>query len=146
MQETSSRRVLDESSGRPAAMEMLLVVRDMDLMTQFYEDAVGLTHLYDFQTPGGLQRRFSIAEGAVFKIMKFDNTPDVSNPPGGIMGATGFRQLLLVVDDLEKTVSRAEAAGATIVRPIQTYGNGGPTICIVYDPEGNAVEFVQRES
>ena len=47
-----------------------------------------------------MQRRFSIADGAVFKIMKFDDTPEVSNPPGGIMGATGYRQMLLVVDDI----------------------------------------------
>lgn len=141
------RPVKDESAARPADMEMALVVRDLDVMTRFYEDAVGLAHLYDFRAPSGsFQRRYRAGEGAVFKLMTFDPSPTESAPPGGIDGAYGYRQLLLVVDDLEGTVRRAEEAGATVVRPPQVLGNGGPRISIVWDPEGNAVEFVQRGS
>jgi predicted enzyme related to lactoylglutathione lyase len=139
---------MPEKMGRPAEMEMALVVRDLDKMTHFYGEAVGLPHLYDFHPlEGGLVvRRYTVGDGAVFKLMAFDEPPVESSPPDGIRGATGFRHMLIVVDDLEASVQRCVDAGATIVRPIQRYGDTGPVISIMYDPEGNSIELVQRGS
>jgi glyoxylase I family protein len=130
---------------RPANLEVSLVVRDLEVMSRFYGEAVGLPHQYDFRATGALMRRYACGDGAVFKLMAFDDTPQVSAPPGGLSGATGYRHVIFVVDDLESTVRRCEDAGATVVRPIQQFGEDGPTIAILHDPEGNSFELILRD-
>jgi predicted enzyme related to lactoylglutathione lyase len=132
-------------AARTAELEVNLVVRDLDAMTRFYQEGVGLRHLVDFRTATGLMRRFAAGDSAVFKLLRLDDPPTASNPPGGIPAATGLRHVAMTVDDVEAAFARCIAAGGTVVRPVQRYGDSGPLYGLLEDPEGTWVELVQRE-
>jgi catechol 2,3-dioxygenase-like lactoylglutathione lyase family enzyme len=77
--------------------------------------------------------------------VKLDTNPEVSAPPGGIAGATGYRYFTMHVENLAVITQECRDAGARVlvdcaeVRP-------GVTISMVADPDGNWVEFVDDRS
>jgi glyoxylase I family protein len=131
---------VSETIGKPGDVEIGIVVRDLATMTRFYGDAVGLPHVVDLPVEGGLMRRFA-SGGSIVKLVLMDHSPNGSNPPGGVPGATGLRWFTIVVDDIEGVTQRCETAGARVVYPIQTAANGA-VFTILDDPEGNWLELV----
>lgn len=62
-------------------------------------------------------------------------------PDGRVPGPGGWNRILVVVEDLEATVKRMQAAGAVFRNEIVT-GIGGSQI-LLEDPAGNPVELFQ---
>ena len=109
----------------------LIYVEDLERSTAFYRDVVGLRLLY--RTPRFV--RFDATEGTSIALIA-----------GGTASATpkdyraGGVVPEIIVDDLGPAVRRIESAEARH-EPI-VYTSWG-RFCIVFDPEGNALQFYQ---
>jgi hypothetical protein len=126
-------------------LEIGIVVRDVEAVTPFYRDGLGLTHVLDLNTKLGLNRRFAWGE-AVIVVMQLTEPPTVTHPPDGTAGhATGVRYVVFREDnlDLEAILERCEAVGGTGYGPIKEMGEW--RLLVLEDPEGTChVEVVTR--
>lgn len=127
------------------AIDLGIVIRDSEASLRFYRDTLGFEHVADMPMPlggGGTMHRLNCGNTLV-KLVKFDNVPEASNPPGGIVGASGYRYFTLIVSNLDEIMATCEAAGYKVViskREVRP----GVAIGMVADPDGNWVEFVQN--
>jgi predicted enzyme related to lactoylglutathione lyase len=126
-------------------LEIGIVVRDLEAVTPFYRDGLGLTHVTDHTSKLGVNRRFSWGEGSVI-VMQLADPPTISHPPHGTAGhATGPRFVILREDEreLEEVLERCEAAGGKAYAPIKDLGEW--RLLIIEDPEGTChIEVTTR--
>ena len=116
-------------------LEVGIVVRDLEAVTPFYRDGLGLTHILDFSSKLGLNRKFAWGDSAIV-VMQLNDPPDLSHPPNGTAGnATGPRFVILREDkrELEEVLERCEAAGGRAYAPIKELGDW--RLLILEDPE-----------
>lgn len=126
-----------------APLEVAVVVRDADVMNDFYANVLGLEHVGELEFIAGTMQRYAAGDGVV-KLVALSTPPGGANPPNGMMGdAAGLRYLSVIVDDLDAALGRVEAAGATVAVPKMEF-EPGVWIAIVEDPEGTWVELVAR--
>jgi len=111
------------------------IVDDVDAALDFYRDRLGFT--VDMHPAPG------------FAMLSRDGLTLLLNAPGaggaGVAGGTpepgGWNRMQIPVDDLEETVGKLEADGASFRSGI-VHGNGGDQ-ALVEDPAGNLVELFQ---
>ena len=117
-------------------MEVGIVVGDLDAVTPFYRDGLGLSHIGDMRTNLGRLRRFACGDGVV-ALQELDDGPTSHSLPGGAPAmCTGLRWLVVRVDDIDKTIERCQAAGGRVLNPPKDFP-GDVRLAIVEDPEGN---------
>ncbi len=132
----------DTPGGHGGRVQIGIVVTDLDRMTGFYTDILGLTHFRDVPISGGTLKQFVLGDASV-KLLSYDEPPQLANPPGGpVAGATGLRYLTVEVDNVAATADSYAVAGCSIPMPLFDY-EGAP-VAIVEDPEGNWVELIQQ--
>ncbi len=127
------------------AIDLGIVIRDSEASLKFYRDTLGFEHVADVPMPlggGGTMHRLNCGNTLV-KLVKFDNVPEASNPPGGLVGGTGYRYFTMIVSNLDEIMSTCETAGYKVVIS-KREARPGVTIGMVEDPDGNWVEFVQN--
>ena len=134
--------MVDGDGVRPGTIEVGIVVRDLDAVSAFYRDVLGLEYVGDLEVTVGTMKRFATGD-AVLNLLHLDETPDLANPPGGPQGATGLRYLTVRIDDVASGVERCMAAGCAVPVPVFEY-EPGLLIAIVEDPEGNPIELVEN--
>lgn len=135
-----------EKKARFGTLQIGIIVRDIEAMTLFYRDGLGLAHVDDLSPAIGQMRFFSCGSDGLVKLMQLAEAPTTSNPPGGIYGgSTGLRWFTVRVPDIEETLRRCEALGAKVVSPIQEWAPG-TKIMIIEDPEGNCWVEVAESS
>jgi catechol 2,3-dioxygenase-like lactoylglutathione lyase family enzyme len=123
----------------------------MDRALAFYRDLLGANFAGEVAHPNVRMIRLRFGN-SILKLTQWTPRPTAMNPPGR---ATGFRYVSFRVDNLADIVAACEAAGVTF-RPTDspvTIGHSvsgrivtfvpGVDCVIVFDPEGNVVEFVQ---
>jgi glyoxylase I family protein len=128
-----------------SAIDLGIVIRDSEASLAFYRDTLGFEHVADIPMPlggGGTMHRLMCGDTLV-KLVKFDDVPEASNPPGGIVGATGYRYFTMIVSNLEEVMAQVGQAGYKVVISVRE-ARPGVTIGMVADPDGNWVEFVQN--
>jgi predicted enzyme related to lactoylglutathione lyase len=130
----------EPGTGTAGKIEVAIVVSDLDNAVAFYEGAVGLTYVADWELPGGLMKRFQFGD-AIIKLIGFEEAPKSSGPGGMMAGVTGFRYLTLAVDDVAAMQQRVMDAGFNVAIPMFEF-RPGLHIAIVEDPDGNWIEFV----
>lgn len=119
-----------------------IVVRDAQAMLRFYRDVVELPFAAELAMPGGMTMYRLTCGNTVVKLVAMAKTPEAAAAPGGLGGATGIRYFTISVPDLEQVAARCRAAGCRIpVAPREI--RPGVSICMVEDPDGNWVEFLQ---
>ena len=124
-----------------ASLEVGIVVKDADLMGDFYEHAVGLRRVDDLESSGVTMRRYAAGDGVV-KLVSMPSPPSGSNPPQGMLGdASGLRYLSVRVDDLDAALARIETSGCAVPIPAMEFAPG-VRVAIVEDPEGTWLELV----
>ena len=97
------------------AIDIGIITNNLDAMLEFYRDTLGLELEAVIDMPGGgVMNRFKVGESIV-KVIETEPKPEVSAPPGGIRGATGYRYWTLHVNDLAAAVSAVTAAGHKVV-------------------------------
>jgi len=123
------------------SIDLGIVVRDIDAALVFYRDTLGLEAVGDKAMPGGHMHRLMCGTSMI-KLVLLDKTPEASAPPGGIPGATGYRYWTISVDDCASAETACREGGHRVVIPTREL-RPGTTICMVEDPDGNWVEFLQ---
>jgi catechol 2,3-dioxygenase-like lactoylglutathione lyase family enzyme len=122
-----------------------IVPRDLASSIAFYRDVLGLPYtgtlavmegrvLHLFTAPGGEVKLLELPEPAAHA----DLAPAPAAP---FHAATGMRWLTLDVDDLDVVAARCD--GATWQLPVTEF-RPGLRVAIVEDPDGNAIELVER--
>ena len=111
-----------------------LIVHDAAAAIAFYKQIFGARERMRMAMPGGRVGHAELDIGGSV-VMLADEFPDMgARAPGAYNGSPV--SLHLYVDDADKTVRQAEAAGAKIVHPVDTkfYGDRGGAIT---DPFGH---------
>jgi catechol 2,3-dioxygenase-like lactoylglutathione lyase family enzyme len=123
-----------------------IVPSDLQRSIEFYRDTIGLP--YKGRMPvreGRTLHLFDAGDGIVKLLERADGPPSQASPPGPFDTATGMRWLTLDHDDLEGFAARvsAECPDAIWQLPVAEI-RPGLWVCILEDPDGNAVELVER--
>ena len=129
-------------SMKPAknCVDIGLVVKDIEKSLGFYQQLLGLEKLEEVPLWFGTMHRLAFGESFV-KLIDPKKVPE-----GGAVGLEkqlGFRYLTFQIGNLDEVCSACEAAGIPFevtkreLRP-------GVKIAMVRDPDGNVVEFVER--
>lgn len=77
------------------------------------------------------------------ELVKFNSPESPLGDPKAPANAPGLRHLCFAVDDLDATLSRLQAKGATLVGEVVTYGTSYK-LCYVRGPEGIIVEVAEK--
>jgi len=121
------------------AIEIGVVVRDVDRSLEFYRDVLGLPYLGDLDFGVAHMWRFQ-AGTSVLKLLRFRDEPTAANPPGEVT-ATGYRYMSLFVSNIDDLVAEVEQFGAQVAMPVTEF-QPGSRFAFVEDPEGNRIELL----
>lgn len=139
-----------------APFEVAICVRSFERVVAFYRDALGMSVFsLDTVTPeesdkAGLSARgYRIARletsmGDRLKVVGPNEVPPPQAPEEHVLGRHGFAYLTFVVPDLAEIVAKLEAAQARFRTSSRVAFRPGVDLVFAEDPEGNFLEFVQR--
>lgn len=120
-----------------------LYVADLAKSVQFYVDGCGLSRLHDVSTDtfdAVIVGRTDDSGGGIELMRK-------KVPTGPIEQGTGFAKVVLTVDDVAATTSRAVANGGSVtMAPVVLEQMGGLVLSMVADPDGYTAELIQRSA
>jgi catechol 2,3-dioxygenase-like lactoylglutathione lyase family enzyme len=144
-----------------AAVDIGIVVGDMERSVRFYTEALGLLEDEGYTIPPGLAERLGLAEGEQLEVRLLapanDNTasrikliaaPGARDAAGdrGLSAEIGFRYVTLFVADIGKAAERLRAAGIESVENAPVVLGEGSShevfVMLVADPDGNRIEIV----
>lgn len=141
-----------------APFEPALCVRDLDRCLTFYRDVLGMhvvaideiapaqserAHL----TPGGYRiARLDTQGGDRLKLVAPALVPASGGARDYAMERAGFAYLTFIVPDVRAVVDAVLKSGASVITGPQpvAFRPGVVELVFVSDPEGNLLEFVQR--
>lgn len=124
------------------SIDIGLVTGNIDAMTGFYRDTLGLEIEAVLDMPGGMTMTRLICGTTIIKLVTPPEVPQAQNPPGGFAGGTGIRYFTISVDNLVEAVAECTSAGCNIPVPVRE-SRPGVNIAMVEDPDGNWVELLQ---
>lgn len=118
-----------------------LVVRNAPAALDFYQRAFGATELFRLTEPSGKIGHAEMMIGTSHVFLA-DEYPDFGalSPPS--IGGSPV-SMHLYVDQVDESVARAVAAGATILRPVETMFYGDRT-GLITDPFGHKWHLASR--
>jgi len=141
-----------------------LVVEDLDAMTRFYSDILGLKVTKRVTISGEWIGKtvglgdvhadvvyLDFAAGPRIELIRY-NRPTLHRPPNvDLPNAPGIRHLAFTVDDIDAAAARLHLAGVKLFSGVQTVPDsqvtyaGGVRKRLVYfqDPEGNLLELCE---
>jgi catechol 2,3-dioxygenase-like lactoylglutathione lyase family enzyme len=125
------------------ALDAGLVVVDLDAAVAFYVGVLGLEELNRMPVPGVGDLVVVGVGRSRLRLIQLTRGPRRRAEPGGVRaGASGLRYLALEVADLDGQHAACARAGVTVLMVPTTVG---PTrVCQLADPDGNAVELMER--
>lgn len=123
------------------ALDLGVYVSDIQASLDFYQGLLGLEKEGESDMPMGKMHRLKFGDSA-FKLIDPKKVP----PAGATgMGAQlGFRYVTFQVSNLSEICTELTEKGIKFAVP-ETEIMPGVRIAMVKDPDGNTVEFVQRE-
>ena len=125
-------------------IELGIVTRDAGPMLEFYRDILGLEFEREVAMSNGVhQTRLKCGPNIIKLIVYAKHPPKVDAPPGGIVGATGYRYWTIAINNLDEAIATCKAAGCAIPVPAMTI-HDGIRVAMVEDPDGNWVNLIQR--
>ncbi len=139
------------------------VVADLDAMTAFYRDGLGLTVTKEITIEGPWIETISGLKDAVADVVYLTpddgpgvelisyRRPQVPRPAGLDQANTpGLRHAAFRVEDLDGVVQRLKGAGARVLSEVQQvpttqvdFGGLQKRIIYFHDPEGNLLELCE---
>jgi lactoylglutathione lyase len=143
----SIRNDKNQTSGGVRFMRVLhtmIRVGDLEKSIMFYTDVLGMRLLRRKDYPGG---RFTLAfvgyddeceQAAIELTHNWDTASyDLGN---------GFGHIALEVEDAYRACEEVKQRGGTVTREAGPMQHGSTVIAFVQDPDGYAIEFIQRGS
>ncbi len=124
-----------------SCLDLGLIVGDLAASLAFYRDLLGLTYVGTTRIWCGTLHRLRFGESD-FKLVDPDRIPPQG--PVGLEACLGFRYVTFVIQNLDEVAGRLKAAGVPFEKEI-TEIRARVRVAMVRDPDGNVVEFVQRD-
>jgi catechol 2,3-dioxygenase-like lactoylglutathione lyase family enzyme len=127
-------------------LQIGIVPRDLEQSIRFYRDTLGLNYVGARPVMLGRTLHLFDCDGGILKLLQLPDgvkTPTDQAPPGPFQSATGMRWATMNVDDINPYLERC---GAERVQVPVTEVRPGVRMAIVEDPDGNAIELVERHS
>jgi catechol 2,3-dioxygenase-like lactoylglutathione lyase family enzyme len=123
------------------AIDIGIIVADINASLAFYQDLLGLEKVQEMPVWFGTMHRMAFGDSFV-KLIDPKDVPPAGTP--GLHSVLGFRYLTFQVSNIDAVCADCETAGVEfeiekkVLMP-------GVTIAMVRDPDGNIIEFVQRD-
>ncbi len=127
-------------------LQIGIVPRDLERSIRFYRDTLGLNYVGARPVMLGRTLHLFDCDGGILKLLQLpdgEETPSVSSPPAPFQSATGMRWATMNVDDIDWYLERC---GQDAVQVPVTEVREGLRMAIVEDPDGNAIELVERRA
>ena len=123
-------------------LHTMIRVGDLDRSIAFYTEALGMKLLRKQDYPGG---RFTLAfvgygDESEHAVVELTHNWDTSSYDLG----TGFGHLAIGCDDIEAACERVREHGGQVTREPGPMKHGSTVIAFVKDPDGYAIEFIER--
>jgi predicted enzyme related to lactoylglutathione lyase len=120
-----------------------VAAKDTEALAKFYKAAFGMEEVNRIQGGGGpeifLNFGASVDAAKANKglpvVLMHRDADDLRDP---------IAHIIFNVTDMKATVAAIKAAGGTLPREPQPFGNTGMMIGIAVDPVGNQIELIQR--
>lgn len=151
-----------EKEFSKSAIDVGIVVNDLDKSAQFYLHVLGFKEVEYFYVPGEIGFNSGLTDAKLMKMkvlvldeeenatkLKLIKVPEVESEKDNnqfIHSQLGFRYLTIFVNDIEKSLFRLEKAGVLpvtkklVVLP-QKLGQD-VYLTVIRDPDGNLIELV----
>ena len=123
------------------SVDLLIFVSDIRKSLDFYQGALSLENTQSLETPYGTVHRLRYGTSIV-KLMDPKQVPAAG--PIGLEMQLGFRCLSFVIHDLSRVCRALEERGVEFT-VAETQVLPGMRIAMVKDPDGNIIEFVERD-
>ena len=123
------------------AIDLGIVTTRGDAMLAFYRDLLGFKYRREMPLPGGAGVMHQLSCGdSLIKLLVLSQVPQTA-PPGGYLGASGYRYWTITVANISELMASCVVAGIKVVTPEREL-MPGVRIAIVEDPDGNWLEFL----
>jgi catechol 2,3-dioxygenase-like lactoylglutathione lyase family enzyme len=123
------------------ALDLGILVGNIDASLKFYQETLGLEKVGETKLPMGLMHRLSFGN-SFFKLIDPKEVPPKG--PTGLNAQLGFRYVTFPVTNITEICEALKDKGVPFAMP-ETELMPGVRIAMVQDPDGNIVEFVQRD-
>jgi catechol 2,3-dioxygenase-like lactoylglutathione lyase family enzyme len=123
-----------------AALDLGVFVSDIAASLKFYQNLLGMEKEGESQMPIGMMHRLKFGD-SVFKLIDPKGTP--TKGPSGMTAQLGFRYVTFQVSNISELCAALKEKEVKFSIP-ETELMPGLKIAMVKDPDGNTVEFVQR--
>lgn len=121
------------------SLDLGVVVSDIEASLAFYRDTLGITYVGTNAVGFGTMHRLRFGTSDLKLI---DPAEPVPAGPKGLTACLGMRYFTFVITNLDEVCEKLDALGVDFARkPVEI--RPGVRIAMVYDPDGNVVEFVQ---
>ena len=123
------------------ALDLGIFVSDINSSLKFYQETLGLVKVGETKLPLGMMHRLSYGN-SFFKLIDPKTVPPKG--PTGLDKQLGFRYVTFPVTNIAEICETLKEKGVAFAIP-ETELMPGVRIAMVEDPDGNIVEFVQRD-
>jgi catechol 2,3-dioxygenase-like lactoylglutathione lyase family enzyme len=123
------------------AIDLGIVVKDINASLAFYCEVLGLKKVQEMPLWIGTMHRLAFGDSFI-KLIDPKETPPATTK--GLASSLGFRYLTLQIKNIEDICEKCAKLGISFEIK-KTELIPGVTIAMVNDPDGNTVEFVQRD-
>lgn len=124
-----------------AALDIGIIVSDIKTSLNFYEGLLGLEKVQEMPLWFGTMHRMAFGDSFVKLIDPKEVPPEGQ---AGLHSVLGFRYLTFQISNINELCAALADAGVKFEIEKQEL-MPGVTIAMVHDPDGNIVEFVQRD-
>ena len=124
------------------ALDLGIIVSDINASLKFYQETLGMEKLEDLKVPFGVMHRLKYGN-SFFKLIDPKEVPPKG--PAGLAAQLGFRYVTFPVTNISEICESLKEKGVKFTIP-ETELMPGVRIAMVQDPDGNTVEFVQRDA
>jgi catechol 2,3-dioxygenase-like lactoylglutathione lyase family enzyme len=123
------------------AIDLGIVVKDINASLAFYCEVLGLKKVQEMPLWIGTMHRLAFGDSFI-KLIDPKETPPATTK--GLASSLGFRYLTLQIKNIDDICEKCAELGISFEIK-KTELLPGVTIAMVNDPDGNTVEFVQRD-
>lgn len=133
-----------------SAMDVGVIVKDIDGQRRFYGDILGLPYMGDLRVPNGNLYVYRCGE-TLLKLYHMQLPPKGAAAPFG--DQSGFAYITLTISDLEATFEQLQQKGVTVLAPPGIFegerdlkmpiGRIRARYALIADTDGNMVELFE---